>query len=90
MGPRLLYTTLDWSIEAFLEARPLTIWEMRNPLIMKLIANKLYEFNQSKILGNAVSLTYPFNRENVGLDKAINTWAKDCKERFPSMRGKLL
>ena len=35
IGPPLIFSNSEYRIEGFIEARPLTIWEMRNPEILK-------------------------------------------------------
>ena len=33
-GPKLIFQNSEYRIESFFDGRPLTIWELRNPVIM--------------------------------------------------------
>jgi len=35
LGPKLIYGSSSFRIEGFFEGRPLTIWELRNPVVME-------------------------------------------------------
>ena len=45
LGPKLIYANADFRIEHYIEGRPLSIWEMRNPYIMKKVARVIYDFH---------------------------------------------
>ena len=45
LGPKLYYYSEQYRIEQFFEGRSLTIWEVRNPRIMQMVANAIFEFN---------------------------------------------
>lgn len=57
--------------------------------MLKKIANMVFEFNQGKIIRNAVSEIIPCDPQNLLLDRSIKR-AEKLKERFFSMREKLL
>ena len=45
LGPKLLHQSSEYRIEGFLEGRPLTIWEMRNPCFMSAFVDKIFDFH---------------------------------------------
>ena len=47
LGPRLVFSSNEYRIEHFFAGRPLTIWEMKNPTIMKLMAEAIYSFHHT-------------------------------------------
>lgn len=90
LGPKLLFQCPDFRLEAFLEGRPLSIWEMRNPVFMDAFVDKIFNFNFNETLQTELAKILPLDRENLFADVAANKWGPEVKERFPSMRGKLL
>ena len=44
LGPKLIFANEDFRIEHFVDGRPLSVWEMRNPLIMKQVCKAIYDF----------------------------------------------
>ena len=45
LGPKLYFQNDEYRIESFFEGRPLTIWELRNPTVMRLLAKATFDFN---------------------------------------------
>jgi hypothetical protein len=90
LGPKLLYQCEDFRIEEFLDGRPLTIWEMRNPCFITAYANKIFDWHTNKSLRESMESFRPLDINVLVIDTAINEWAPKLKERLPSMRGKLL
>ena len=72
LGPRLLHQDQDFRIEQYIEGRPLSIWEMRNPTIMKVITKAIYDFHNTS--GIADSVNKPFDRDNLAIDHFIDDW----------------
>ena len=44
-GPKMFFQNDKFRIEEFFEGRPLTLWEMRNPMIFENFAKKICDFN---------------------------------------------
>ena len=89
-GPKSIYQTNEYRIEEFINARPLTIWEMRNPVIMASFAKSLFNFNFNTLAVEKLRILVPVDINNLMIDVGINEWALLVKDRLPSMRGKLL
>ena len=75
IGPLLYYQNDEYRIESFFDGRPISIWEMRNPIVMKVLARKLFEFNFNKDAISKISAFKPIDRDHLGLDIAIDKWA---------------
>lgn len=88
IGPKLLHAGEGFRIEHFLIARPLSIWEMRNPVLRDVLVDKLFDFNFNETLAQEVEKVLPMSE--LAIEKVINKWCPAVKERLPSMRGKLL
>jgi len=48
-GPKLFYQNNTYRIESFFEGRPLSIWEMRNPMIGRKYAELMVDYNFSPV-----------------------------------------
>ena len=53
-GPRLFFQNEDYRIENFVEGRPLTIWEMRNPVIMQKVVERIFDMHTKSGVAGAV------------------------------------
>ena len=42
LGPKLIYGCASFRIEGFFEGRPLTIWELRNPVVMEEVVKAIH------------------------------------------------
>jgi hypothetical protein len=49
LGPKYIYQTDEYRIEEFLDARPISIWEMRNPIFLTSIAKAIHDFNFNEL-----------------------------------------
>ena len=63
LGPKLIFRCDEYRIEGFFHGRPLTIWEARNPLMMKYVAKAIFEFNFNQDAMDRVLALKPINRE---------------------------
>jgi len=45
LGPKMFFQNDKFRIEEFFEGRPITLWEMRNPMIFGNFAGKICDFN---------------------------------------------
>lgn len=79
-----------YRIESFFHSRPLSIWELRNPVFVKIYMQKLVAFNFNKGAIARLKEKYPINKDKLSLDQIIKEWGPAVKKRLPSFRGKLL
>jgi len=45
LGPKLYFQDDEFRIESFFDGRPITIWEMRNPVLQAAYAKAIFDFN---------------------------------------------
>ena len=72
LGPKLYFQNDEYRIESFFEGRPLTIWELRNPTIMKLLARATFDFNFNQDAIAKISERKPIDSTKLGVDTAID------------------
>ena len=89
LGPKLYFQNSEYRIEGFFEGRPLTIWEMRNPTVMKLLARLTFDFNFNQDAITKIKGFKPINPDKLGLDTAIDEWAHQVRDRIPKIVEKL-
>lgn len=91
IGPPLIFQNQEYRIEGFMDARPLTIWEMRNPIFYSAFADAICKLHYNKELKARISDSIlPCDKSNLFSDVIIDQWAPEIKELLPSFRGKLL
>ena len=88
LGPKLIFQNDRYRIETFFYGRPLTIWEMRNPAIMKSFANKIYQFHTCPQSVQALTNMCP-NKDKAGSEHAIDVWAPQVKAKIGRIKAKL-
>ena len=89
LGPKLVFQNNDYRIEHFFDGRPLTIWEMRDPAIMKLAAKALFEFHHKSGIAEKVQAVSPLDRNNLAIDHIIDEWGSASLARIVKIRAKL-
>ena len=89
LGPKLVYSSDDYRIEHFIQGRPLSIWEMRNPVIMRSVVSALYEMHTKSGLSSALERVYPISESKLGVEVAIEEWGPACVDRMARIRAKL-
>jgi thiamine kinase-like enzyme len=59
IGPKLVFQNSEYRIEEFLNGRPLSIWELRNPFVYKQIARMIFNFNHNTSIHNQLTSVMP-------------------------------
>ena len=90
LGPPCYYCCKDFRLEEFLDGRPLSIWEMRNEVVMRAYAEEICKFNFNQDAVDKLNAIIPIDRNNLTIDLSIDKWGIDLKARLPSMREKLM
>lgn len=88
IGPKLIFQNGEYRIEEFLNGRPLTIWELRNPYIYGQIARMIFNFNHNTAILDQLTSVMPKTR--LQHDMYMHEWAPEVKKLLPSLRHKLL
>lgn len=85
-GPRCFYQDEQIRIEEFFEGRPLTIWEMRNPMVAATYARKVCDLNFSKRARDMVLEFEPLDPNNLFIHQVIKEWAPNLKNKIDWMK----
>ena len=89
LGPQIIYSEHEFRLEEFISGRPLSIWEMRNPVIMESIARAIYDFHHESGAAEKVQSLKPVDSNNLSIDFFINDWGPKAVIRLASIRSKL-
>jgi len=66
----------------------LTIWELRNPFLSKLIIQKMCDFHHG--CREAAQAIRPLDPKNLAVDVAINDWGTQAKAKLVEVRKTLM
>ena len=89
LGPKLVHQSETFRIEHFFTGRPLSIWEMRNPVISRKVVNALYNFHTKSGASEAIDAIKPRSESKMGVEIAIEEWGPASIERIALIRQKL-
>ena len=89
-GPKLIGSDDDYRIEGFIESRVLSIWEMRNPVLMEKFVQAVYEMHHESGTAEAIQKIKPMEHSQLGIDIAIDEWGPATVSRIAKMRTKLI
>uniref|UniRef100_A0A7S3ML58 Choline kinase n=1 Tax=Favella ehrenbergii TaxID=182087 RepID=A0A7S3ML58_9SPIT len=89
LGPKLVFQSETFRIEYFFTGRPLSIWEMRNPVIVKKVVEELFNFHTKSGASEAIDAIKPRATSRMGVEIAIEEWGPASIERIASIRQKL-
>lgn len=90
IGPKCIFQNDKYRIESYFDGRPISVWEMRNPTLLKLCINVFVAFNFNRDAIDRLLAYKPLDTSRLELDVALKDWAPIVKKRLPSIRGKLL
>ena len=90
LGAKLIYECTTFRIESFFEGRPLTIWELRNPVIIEEVVKAIFGFHNNNRAQEAIEEIIPMQPSKLGIDTAIDDWAPKVLARISKIRAKLL
>ena len=76
-------------MEEFFDGRQITIWEMRNPFVMKQLTKLVFDFNFNQDAIDKISQFKPINRDKLGLDMGMDDFAPQVRERLTTILDKL-
>ena len=67
----------------------MTVWELRNPYMMKLYVKAIFDMHHNSGVAEAIQSYKPLDKNNLGIDIAINEWGPACIQRIAKIRAKL-
>lgn len=88
-GPKCFYQDDRYRIEEFFEGRPLTLWEMRNPVVASSFAKKICDFNFSPKAQTDVNKVEPLDPHNLFIHQVIKEWAPNLQAKIGKMKEML-
>lgn len=86
LGPKLYFQNSEYRIEGFFLSRPLTIFEMSNPIFLDAYGEKICDFNYNPKLRERVLKYLPMDKLYV--DRVIQEWHPEVVGRLPIIREK--
>ena len=89
LGPKLIQHQETFRIEEFFAGRPISIWEMRNPVIMRKFVHAIHDFHTRSGASAAIDAIKPLAESKMGVEIAIDEWGPQCIERMQAIRQKL-
>ena len=88
-GPKLYYMNSEYRIEGFFEGRPISVWEMRNPVIYLDYARFICEFNFSKSARSKISTFNPMDPNNLFIHQVLREWGPSLLNKIDDMKQAL-
>jgi hypothetical protein len=88
-GPKLYFQNEKYRIEGFFEGRPITIWEMRNPVVFNNYSEIICRFNFSKATNDRIQALLPNHQDNLFVLKVIKEWGPALEAKLPKMKSQL-
>jgi len=88
-GPLLIGQNETFRIEGFIDGRPLTIWELRNPIIQLEYAQVICHFNFDSNMQKKLSEFCDLDTNKLVIHEAIDVWAPACMKRIEMMKAQL-
>ena len=89
LGPKLIYGCAAFRIEGFFEGRPMTIWELRNPVVMEETVKAIFGMHNNNRAIDAIQEIIPMSPEKLGIDTAIDEWGPAVITRIAKIRSKI-
>lgn len=84
LGPKLYHQSSTYRIEEFFLSRPVTIFEMRNPIFIKNYARRICDFNYNEQLIKKVAKYIP--KDKMYIERVCTEWFQIVAERLPKIR----
>lgn len=76
-------------IEEFFEGRPLTLWEMRNPMIFQEFSNIICDFNFNPKALEDVAKIEKLDPQNLFIHQVINVWGPNLEAKIGTIKSQL-
>lgn len=88
-GPSLIFQNSEYRIESFFEGRPLTIWELRNPIFATKYIEAIFNMHTKSGVAEAIEAIKPKGSSRMGIEIAIEEWGPAVKTRIAKIRSQL-
>lgn len=88
-GPKMFFQNDKFRIEEFFEGRPLTLWEMRNPMIFENFAKKICDFNFNAQAQRDVNMIEKRDENNLFIHQVIKEWGPNLEKKIETIKQQL-
>ena len=85
----MFYQNSKFRIEQFFEGRPLTLWEMRNPMIYKNFARNICDFNFNSQAQKDVNEIEELDPNNLFIHQVIKQWGPNLTNKIGTIKKQL-
>lgn len=85
----MFFQNSKYRIEEFFEGRPLTLWEMRNPLIFERFARNICDFNFNSLAQKGVNKVEELDPSNLFIHQVIKQWGPNLENKIDTIKTKL-
>ena len=85
-GPQLYHETPEYRLESFIDGRPLTIWELRNPIIASKAVKAIFDMHTKSGVAEAMQKVRPLEESKLGVEIAIDEWGPATEKRIKAIR----
>ena len=82
----MFFQNNKFRIEGFFEGRPISIWEMRNPMIFNRYADIICRYNFSEQTAKRINEILPLSKDNLFLGMVIKKWGPTLKSMIPDFK----
>lgn len=79
----------EYRIESFWNGRPMSIFEMRNPMLLNTITKQLCDFNFDHKVREEISKFNPIDTDNLQFHTVLKEWGSQVLEKAPAMISEL-
>jgi hypothetical protein len=88
-GPKLYFQNKEYRIEGFFEGRPITIWEMRNPMLYLKYAEMMVDYNFSSAAQSRIMEIHPLDKNNLFIHTVLKDWGPKLQKNMPLLKKNL-
>ena len=85
----MYFQNKEYRIEQFFHGRPLSIWEMRNPMIYLKYAETICEYNFSDQVTTTISEICPMDPKNLFIHQVLKEWAPTLLSNIDAIKTAL-
>ena len=85
-GPKLYFMNNDYRIEGFFEGRPISIWEMRNPLIYLDYARFICDYNFNSVAQKRIMEFKQMDENDLFIHQVLRDWGPTLQSKLKDMK----
>lgn len=86
LGPKMFFQNNKFRIEEYFEGRPITLWEMRNPMIFENFARNICDFNFNSQAQKDVNSIEQLDPDNLFIHQVIKQWGPNLEAKIETIK----